>query len=147
MGMDRTWQSFVVKICQRDNFPSYTLTFLVWNLSRHLPWVYRRMGTNIRDAVVLRWSKEKRLETLWSKKTRSKVTKSRGIHNHRKRNRRPIQSRLLSYTRKKKSAQKISFSLILPALSVYFAYRSVSHNPGISPWVIGNPFLQKYVGI
>ena len=100
-----------------------TLTFLVQNLSRNLPRVYRKISKNIRDAVGLGWGKEKRLETLWGKKKRTKV-KGRGIHSHRKSNRRPM-----------------------PALSGYFAYRSVSHNPRISPWVTGNPFQQKCVGI
>ena len=68
MGIDRTWQSFAVKICQRDTFPSYTLTFLDWNLSRHLPKVSRKIGKKIRDAEGLGWGKEKRLETLWGKK-------------------------------------------------------------------------------
>ena len=100
MGIDRTWQSFAVKICQRDTFPSCTLTFLVLNLFKNFPRVYRKTGKNIREAVGLRCGKEKRLETLWGEKKRSKVTKSRGIHNHRKSNRRPMQSRLFSRARK-----------------------------------------------
>ena len=87
MGIDRTWQSFAVKICQRDTFLSCTLTFLVRNLSRNLPRVYWKIGKNIRDAVGLGCGKEKRLETLWGKKNTNEVTKGRGIHNHRKSNR------------------------------------------------------------
>ena len=84
MGIDRTWQSFAVKIYQRDTFLSCTLTFPVRNLSRNLPRVYWKISKNIRDAVGLGCSKEKRLETLWGKKKRNEVTKGRGIHNHRK---------------------------------------------------------------
>ena len=87
MGIDRTWQSFAVKICQRDTFLSCTPTSPVRNLSRNLPRVYWKIGKNIRDAVGLGCGKEKRLETLWGKKKRSEVTKGRGIHNHRKSNR------------------------------------------------------------
>ena len=85
MGIDRTWQSFAVKICQQDTFLSCTLTFPVRNLSRNLPRVYWKIGKNSRDAVGLGCGKEKRLETLWGKKKkRNEVTKGRGIHNHRK---------------------------------------------------------------
>ena len=70
MGIDRTWQSFAVKICQQDTFLSCTLTFPVRNLSRNLPRVYWKIGKNIRDAVGLGCGKEKRLETLWGKKKR-----------------------------------------------------------------------------
>ena len=67
MGIDRTWQSFAVKICQRDTFLSCTLTFPVRNLSRNLPRAYWKIGKNIRDTVGLGCGKEKRLETSWGK--------------------------------------------------------------------------------
>ena len=68
MGIDRTWQSSAVKICQRDTFLSCTLTFPVRNLSRNLPRAYWKIGKNIRDTVGLGCGKEKRLETSWGKK-------------------------------------------------------------------------------
>ena len=68
MGIDRTWQSFAIKICQRDTFLSSPLTFPVRNLSRNLPRVYWKIGKNIRDALGLGCGKEKRLESLWGKK-------------------------------------------------------------------------------
>ena len=55
LRIDRTWQSFAVKICPGDTFPNCTLTFLFRNLSRNLPSLLENRQKHQRRCRALVW--------------------------------------------------------------------------------------------